>query len=240
MKTNVFLLFILLFNFQAILSQSELTQFSIGFDISPKLLYRTAQVDKDILEGGDYSKIIFYNQLINNEKPIFGYSIGIPFTWHKNLKTSIETGLYYSQRGFGWYDDWSLYSNKNSNGKVVHHFIDVPFLINYSLYQGSRIRFYFKGGPNLNIIIKSVEFIEYGSVGSQKNVYDYNYLKDREYRRFNLSAAIAIGTSISISDRFEIRIEPILNYSLNAIPQKGDITRRFREFGIRTGVILRI
>lgn len=243
MRICISIFSILLFNLNFLSGQGSGNKFSIGIDLHPKILYRSAWIEKAVLEQGDAILTLYYKELLDAEKPVFGWGIGIPVSWYKDSLVSFETGVEYSQRGFGWFADRFVY-RPSSNGKSILHFIDIPLRMRRILYHGSSVKFYVKAGAHVSFLVKLTEIRELSysdrTVDSEKEIYNFDYLKDHEYRRANLTGAVALGAVIPFSNKLEFKIEPISTFLINPVPKRADIKRRFWEIGIRTGAVLKL
>ena len=242
MKSRVLaFIFLVLFPI-CIYGQKQSSKISLGINGTPMMLYRTVQIDEN------YSSYPTYDQITKNEIPIFGYNLGLQIVWQKFEKVNFESGLFYSQRGFGWKDEIVLYHTGSQDpvfeyefiGKIIHNYFDIPLTICYNLFEGNLLQVYLRGGPNFNILVNS-----YGTTASYdgesaetyKTFYNFEYLNEHGFHRLNISIIAATGIKVSINDNLKSFFEPLFNYTINPYHEISEVSRNYCELGIRIGFL---
>ena len=235
-----------------IFSQDSTSKFSFGLSFNPHLSDRAHFNLTPTYEDSKYF----------NDQFKLGWTTGVFFRIQIGSKFSLESGMNYSNKGFVSHDSWSLSDSISAlliaeNGKHPedifyksnHYYIDIPFTLNYKIYEGQYFSYYTRLGFMTDFYIALAGFQEVNySDGSQKTNYErYNYKQlqeDFSVSRFNLSAILAVGMEYDINNSFGIIFEPI--FDMNIFPSDkaleddpfGFWTVRLYNIGIRFGFLM--
>jgi hypothetical protein len=246
MKKIVLIILVVCFG-QHIFSQNESNSLSLGFFINPNIMYRAAWVKPG------YEGYIDYKKNLKDDFPIFGYTYGFSLRWKRFQIGDLETGIYLSQRGYGFvskimvpdsianfqYDPGFPYPDK-FQVRDIFNFLDVQFLIKRNILEWKRIALYGKGGIALNVLLngRRLTHIYYIDETEYDNQYDFKIseLKEGNFRNVNFSALFSFGANISITRSIDIKVEAILNHFILPLWRGGDVAVRLFETGIKTGV----
>jgi hypothetical protein len=228
-------------------SQNESKNIVLGLNFNPNIMYRTSWVKPGYEGDLDYKKFFKYDY------PIFGYNYGLSLIFKRSQIYEIESGIFISQRGYGYqdkidvpdsianfeYDPGFLYPEEFKI-RNIGNFLDIPVEIRRDILGRNRITLYVKGGISLNILLNQKRFTHVYYIDDTETNYLYNIkfqeLKDHKYRFLNLSTLISGGSNISVYKNIGIQIEAIVNYSILPVSKDGDVSARFFEAGIKTGI----
>lgn len=105
----------------------------IGFNFAPGVGFRTLH-----LTDGSNGLAEAYALYQKNDKPIFGYNLGIDVTYQFTRTIGLQTGASYSMKGL-LYRAPSTFSAKPTTYSTLYrfHFIDVPLLVKFYAGKGS-------------------------------------------------------------------------------------------------------
>lgn len=223
-----------------IYSQSDSSRFSFGLSFNPHLSNKAHNVSPD------YE---FYNEVVQYDKFKIGWTTGILAKFMITNNLSLESGLYYSNKGCAGHDP--LHSLDSIRDVIIaregkfpedlfykgnHYYIDIPLSIDYAIYRRENSTYYTKIGVITNYYILASGYVKInyddGSQYINHGKHNYRYLK-RNYQLFNLSGLCAVGINYSINKTFAFLIEP--NFDITFFPL-GDIEidkLRYYNIGIR-------
>lgn len=236
-----------------IYSQDNTSKFSFGLSFNPHLSDRAHY---NLSPGYEDSKY-FTDQFK------LGWTTGVFFRIQIGSKFSLESGMNYSNKGFASHDSWSFGDSisalliaeygkypKEWSSKSNHYYIDIPFTLNYKIYEGHYFSYYTRLGfmTDFYIALAGIQKVNYNDGSQETNYERYNYKQLQEdfggHTRFNLSAILAVGMEYDINNRFGIIFEPI--FDMNIFPSYtapednpfGLWTERFYNIGIRFGFLM--
>jgi hypothetical protein len=235
-----------------IYSQDNTSKYSFGLSFNPHLSNRAHYNLSPAYEDSKY----FTDQFK------LGWTTGVFFRIQIGSKFSLESGMNYSNKGSASHDSWSFGDSlsalliaeygkypKEFFYKSNHYYIDIPFTLNYKIYEGHYFSYYTRLGfmTDFYIALAGFQEVNYND-GSQKTNYKrYSYKElheDFSVHRFNLSAILAVGMEYDINNRLGIIFEPI--FDMNIFPSDkaldddpfGFWTVRLYNIGIRFGVLM--
>jgi hypothetical protein len=217
--------FVFLISFSACaFGQSEdFKKIQIGINVSPDICYRTLQNNN----GSSFSAIII-DMRDENEIPKFGYTAGINACYNISSRIGIETGIYYSNKGYRTkeadliFGDQSdprygfIYSNSGSGSGTVrfvydYFYFDIPLKANLKIGK-RKICFISSLGFAINIFSK--EIITSIVEGDNGNSDTESYTSHFDYEKITLSAIACAGVAYKLNDKIELRAEPTFRYGL--------------------------
>ena len=150
------------------------------------------------------------------EVPKLGYTFGLNTAYQFNQLFSVETGLYYSNKGCQTSKMDLVFfvpdpANPNQAQYIYnYHFIDIPLKANFTV--GSRkIKFFTSVGLTTNLFIKE----------TQTNIYVYSDRTDintispslMDIRKVNFTPTLSTGIDWSLNPNVNLRVEPNFQYS---------------------------
>lgn len=244
---KIFLLPVILTLVQYIFSQNDSNYLTLGLYINPNIMYRTAWIKPGY--EGDFD----YKKYLKDNFPIFGYDYGISITWKRFQIGDIETGMFLSQRGYGWghkievpdsianfqFDPGFLYPEEFKNRRICN-FLDIPVSLRRDILKGDGISLYGKAGVSLNVLLNEKELTHVYYIDDTEADYKYSSnlmeLRERNSRLVNFSTLISFGLNVSLSKNINIQAEAIMNYSILPVSKGGDVSTRLFETGIKTGI----
>jgi Outer membrane protein beta-barrel domain len=219
---------------QEIVSKTEQKPFFFGLHFSP-----------------DYS----YRQLVNNdgqsvtqtivrardriEKARMGFTTGVSFGWNISSNLQIESGLFYSAKGYKTNKELLVYIPPASSDDPIavknvyrKQFLDVPLRIVYQ-WGGKRLQVAPSGGMVLNLFLHqgliTYSYYETGEVKKGKAK-----LQD-DIRKLNLSVQLGMGLRYRLNDRLKLMVEPVLRYGL-LNSADTPVAEKLWTAGLNTGV----
>jgi hypothetical protein len=121
-------------------------------------------------------------------------------------------------------------SDKVDNGEIIQNFeyIEVPLIVKYKVID-RKLGFNFLGGLSTNLLVGSNAY--YNEDGNQEKIGETTDIKP-----FNYSSILGVGLSYSVSERFNINLEPTFRYYLNSINESSVVKSHPYSMGIFTGL----
>lgn len=232
--------FIILFLFFHILSAQDKTSrtnqkpFFIGVHFSPDYSYRQL-VNND---GQSVTQTIIRSR-DRMEKARLGFTTGASVGWHLSSHLQIESGLFYSAKGYKTNKELLVYFPPVSPGDptAVKHvyrkkFLDIPFRVVY-LWSGKRLQMASSGGMVFNLFLNQglLTYSYYESGEVKKTI---NRLQD-DIRKINLSVQLGMGLRYQLNDRLTLMAEPVLRYGL-LNSADTPVAEKLWTAGLNTGV----
>lgn len=124
----------------------------------------------------------------------------------------------------------SEFSDEVNNGEIIQNFeyIEVPLIVKYKVID-RKIGFNLLGGFSTNLLVGSNAY--YNEDGNKEKIGETTDIKP-----FNYSSILGVGIFYSISERFNINLEPTFRYYLNSINESSVIKSHPYSMGIFTGL----
>jgi len=140
-------------------------------------------------------------------QPLYAFSIGASCEYSITDRFSLKSGLAYEQKGAV-----SVITFNNNNGvsygtekaPIITENLIVPVFAKY--YFGNIYRFFVNGGPYFGYLLKAT-YDDLFFPGSRSVI-------TGNLKRFDVGAAIGIGISRKIGEKFKIELEARYNYGL--------------------------
>lgn len=183
----------------------------IGAGFSPNYSYRTLKGTTDQAQTAKELR----NEI---ELPKFGYSAGISLVYEINPLFALETGVFFTDRGekIEALDVGSVnQSEPVGTVDIVYHYqyLDIPIKANYYFIQG-RIKVFASAGVSVNLLVNEFNkpTVKYYDGTTNKHT---NYTNNLE--PFNLQLLIGAGIEYYLSEKFNIRIEPLFRRSVISV-----------------------
>ncbi|MCX7743653.1 MAG: PorT family protein [Flavobacteriales bacterium] len=206
----------------------------LGINLSPDVCYRTLKnMDGD--EETDLN-ISSHNSI---EIPKISFTGGVNVGLHFTRFFGIETGIHYSDKGYqtkilnmtpppGGGIDPTAYEKVRYN--YHFHYIDIPLKFFFTVGK-RKVRFLISGGIITNVFIKETQTI---------SKFYMNYIETEttdtefDYKRINLSPMLGLGIDYRITQRMNLRIEPVFRYGILKIID-APITGYLYNVGLNIG-----
>lgn len=209
--------------------------FFVGLTFSPDFCYRTiVQNDKTMTDEQ-------WNTAKNIEDsvdtPKFGYTTGLAFGYQIGKRISLESGLYYSNKGYRTISIATLYDINQPPANARHIFsfsyLDIPLKANVILLD-QKFQFVIGIGAALNILLKASEKAIPDNPTTEFPIETTEI--DYEYNKINLSPMASLGLLYHLSNRLSVRVEPTLRYSLINIDDDSYKSTHFWSTGLNVGI----
>lgn len=195
-------------------STQQFNRILIGVNFSPGMAYR-------LLSNNDGEEFTGYliNSRDDRERLKFGFSFGLSTCFNLTERFAIESGIVYSNRGYGFTLTQSELTFDPNPGpevpqKIVFayhlNYIDIPLKFKFFAGQG-RVKFVAGVGASLNIFLKE-------SYSSFKIYSDKSKLETGksivEYKRINVSPIVSAGIDWNIKNNMFLRVEPYFEFGV--------------------------
>jgi len=241
MKAKNLFIFIFITIQLTILAQEETKEheWEIGIHFSPDYAYRSLSY-----QAGNNLSSFLLNKRDSLEVSDFRFTTGLSFRYRLSKRFFLETGLYYSSKGFQtqWVDSFiSLQTSdpfipEKSKTRDQFHYLEVPLKAYFMVYQKERLQL----------------FVAPAIISSYLITYDYtvfyqysNRLETKEiatnenFNYFNFNYSISAGINYTISKRSKFQFEPTFRKSINSVID-APIKARLWSLGLNFGFYLSI
>ncbi len=198
--------------------QDETGKFQLGVHFSPEVAYRTFLVTGKGFHGENHG----------NDRPRFGYTTGATATYSCNNWLELETGVFYSLKGFLTPDQRYIGVRRGflggpiGHGDIVlrdhvdydfrFHYLEIPLRANglfgqrkWKLLTSLSVTGGYLVGQQTTIDFPKDDWPDTQNVGTDN------------YHRFLMSAEAAVGVHYSLNDRFALRMAPTFRLGINNI-----------------------
>ncbi len=184
----------------------------IGINFSPDINSRTMTVPDERYRW-------LYDAIKKTDAPKFGYTAGINVCFNITRLFGIETGIQYSNKGFGtktqyftsppspWPNGQNLYSKGRS--AYSFHYISFPLKTNFTIGKG-KVRFFTSAGVTVDVLVHSTSTIFLTQTNGTK---EHHSSTIRGLSPLNISAIVSAGIDYKINDRMNLRIEPTFRHN---------------------------
>jgi hypothetical protein len=216
----------------------------IGLNFSPDYCYRSLTKNDQSISESSWNRAKNLEDSI--EKPKFGFTTGINFYYFINERFSIESGIFYSLRGYKTIPlpiliitssgniDFSEKASLISN----YSYLDFPLKVNYTFFK-NRVRMIVGLGATLNVLLKArfssdpPEILESAfALTDGHGKYTGN--------KINISPTVSIGLQYELNEKMNLRIVPTFRYGLLGLDDKSYKTIHLWNAGINVGYCYRI
>ena len=190
-------------------------RFDVGINFSPTYCFRMLTFPSEVR---DYIDI-----------PRYAYTAGASIRFTVKKRVQLESGVFYAKKGILTKEHSPLAGTPNGQFdpnlpvkeiyQYNYDYLEFPFKTNLYLLN-NRFKLYFTGGVSFNILVhydhKLTEIYYNGEqkIISPKGVYYSPY--SLKYNKVVLATIIGLGSSIDISKRWFIKMEPLFQFSLRA------------------------
>ncbi|MDY0078749.1 MAG: outer membrane beta-barrel protein [Bacteroidales bacterium] len=181
---------------------------SIGISFSPDYCYRTLNPQND------FSEVIAE---IRDETEIakIGYTVGLSLLYKSWNRVSIETGLYFSNKGYqtefvAVYDlepTVPIFVNRAKSNYQLYY-LDIPLKLNYFVLTG-RAKLFTSAGFSANIFLDQREKVSFEDPESTEII-----KSDAEFSALSVAVILGVGIDYAINNKLNLRIEPVFRHAI--------------------------
>ena len=212
-----FTLFLAVFSLAAFTQDEpkpEKPKFALGVNFSPGYAYRFIWLSKDASSFTHKVKELFDD----TEEGKFGYTTGLNFSWFPAKRLTLETGIWFSNKGFDlkWVDLSTATGEPDPIGKAKVRYsiayLSVPVKVNFNILT-SPLTLFISAGITADYLLysKSKIFVVYTDGHTDSHTSDSREgLKD-----LTMSALGSVGLEYTFLKHFRVRFEP--TYMMNIL-----------------------
>jgi hypothetical protein len=189
--------------------------------------------DIDVTGGNkDFRKV-----LENPIKARLGYTAGINLLYRFTDKVSLETGVFYSNKGtvskyyFSAVD--SFFVGGTLKITSVYHFIDLPLKANIYILRKKKVQLFLAGGLAANIFL-------FHQTKYQTDIPGIYVGNSNDIKRIGISVLGSLGMDLPVSSRLFVRVEPTFKRSLTRISETGPIKSYLYNSGLNLGIYYKL
>jgi hypothetical protein len=210
-KTLVLLVLLLPLLSSAQDSLAKKSKFSFGINFSPNYSSNILVYDKEWLPN--------VNVIQENEKPAFGFNTGLSARYRIFNKLELELGLQYARQTRSFKAVTLTDMNGQSLGKVNFQnrfdYLEIPVRANYFLFT-KKFFMYVSAGASFNVFLmdQTKNWLTYNS-GDKEVITGptgYQYIN-----KSTISLIGGFGVGYPLSEKWNLRLEPLLRYSLTPV-----------------------
>ena len=204
------------------------SKFEIGISYSPDFCYRS-------LKAKDEGKWIADTR-DTLEVPKFGYTTGIFINYKFRKNMNVESGIFFSDKGEKTRKQ--TLENTPSGEQPIkyslinhYYYLDIPVKFDYYLSTG-KLKLYIDAGLSANIFLnQKTTIIETSSNTNRKT----SSFSNPNFNRINFAFQFGCGITYPISDKMNIKIEPVYRRSITSVIN-APIKSYLYEVGINIGI----
>ncbi len=212
---------------------------SIGLSFSPNYNYRALFNKHDDQFIGSY--IVTRNGW---EKGKLGYSTGANVNFTLSKRFELQTGLFYSDKGYKIERAIDTPTSTRSGIKYLTstnhmNYLDVPLKLNYISGEG-RLKFIAGVGLSANFLLNQSAKTTYSYADGREETTKKSSSID--YNKFNISALASVGVQYKLKDNLFLMAEPTFQYGVFKVsnePVTG-IAEHLWNVGLNVGVHLKL
>jgi|ERR1035437_598426 opacity protein-like surface antigen len=210
------------------------SKWKIGINFSPDYCFR--KLDSTGINSFNGAPILTIKNFRDSiEIPKFGYTAGISIGYDVSSLISIETGVFYSDKGYQtkWMGPFGNAGPESFSARLTYSFyyIDIPFKVDVVLLNKRKFKAYINAGFVFNLFEKAENTsIESGNSNTTTSSNDMS-----KYNSLNISVLGGIGLEYKCSDKVSLKLEPSFRYGLYRIIEEP-ITAYLWNAGVNVGV----
>jgi len=183
---------------------------SIGISFSPDYCYRSLHPKSSYQFGTEFRDTMEVAKL--------GYTTGLSLLYKPWDRISFETGLYFSDKGYktkviDLYDINPPTHLAVNRAKTIYHYyyLDIPIKLNYYLLKG-KVDLFVSAGVSANIYLSSRAIFKLEDPEETQTTSSSGDLS-----QLNMAVLIGGGVDYEISNRLNLRIEPIFRHAITPV-----------------------
>lgn len=188
----------------------------IGLSISPDYCYRKLISDESVQWIADHRDSL--------EVPKFSYTAGFSYAYEISKNLDLEFGLFFSNKGQRtktYQPTWVPPQTINDplipqfiQTNIGYLYIDAPVRLLYYLTD-SKMKFFLSAGISTNFFLIEISKSEY--VYSNGEMMTTKSVSNNGFSRINLAYCIGTGIHYTLSEKIDVRIEPIFRQSFLSV-----------------------
>lgn len=188
-------------------------RFFISESFSPDYCYRYITKNDKSITSDQWTKIKNIEDSIYT--PSFGYSAGLNFYYQINRLISIETGIQYSRRGYQTIPLPTIYNFDYdpaiATSYIYFTYLDFPLRVNYTFLKSK-----FQIIASTGVVFNYLQQVSYKTVPENPtSIFPIQIrVSQYPYNKINYSPIVSLGLKYNISNRINLRAEPIFRYGL--------------------------
>ncbi len=223
------LLFLVPITFSGFAQEETPGFFRIGIKASPDITFRTLYSDNPQV---DYVK----DMRDDTELPRFGYTTGLSFGFQLGPHIELETGAFYSARGYKM-EKLSITTTENPEPVesvqlfYSYQYLDIPLTVNAFFFNGKKLQLVASASFTTNMLLHGQESFRRTTDGNQQTTH---LPQQANYKPFAFSAEAGVGICWEMSDRLQLRAMPTFRYGLTKM-NDNPITARLWSGGLAVG-----
>ncbi len=174
------------------------------------------------------------------DDPSFGFNTGIAAQYSILENLEVELGVQFSRQTHIFKDvsliDFDSYDNiGKADNQFRYHYLEIPLRLNYRVIN-KKVFAYITAGVSLNqyLYSESKSWITYNN-GDEKVVISDLEIIDYNKMVFGLIGGVGVG--YHLSERFNIRAEPLYRYSITPLAD-APIEQRNYSIGCQFGIYI--
>ena len=211
-----------------------------------------AQTVNEIYVGLNYSHGQGYRQLdsepgmslLKENRDLYedsrsNFSLGVSVIVPKAHRLSVETGLYFSKKGYDHFQEFKssdLQFSSTTRSKKSFNYFEIPVKVNRYFLDG-KFKLYASAGMAINVLLNEKTKTE--SVMYDGSVYESESDRTPDYRSVNAMLQLGIGAQYELNDSFFVTLEPLYKRSLNSVIDEP-IKEYLSFFGCNAGIHYRL
>jgi opacity protein-like surface antigen len=207
----------------------------IGLNFSPDYCFR--KLDSTNITNGNPPNvrytIMHYRDSIERAK--FGFTAGISIGYDINQNISLESGIFYSDKGYQTMELGPFNGSNISIGGVKliysYNYIDIPLMVDATFINYKK----FSIGINVGIVL-DMFLNAYSTSVLDNNSNTTTTSKDNnDYNKINISIMAGFNFNYKINSKFSIKLEPTYRYGMIRIID-APITAYLWNAGVNIGI----
>jgi hypothetical protein len=166
----------------------------------------------------------------------FGFTTGINVCYYFNEKLSIESGIFYSNKGYKTIPIKTYLIDVSGNSRYVnasfissYTYLDFPFKANYTFFK-KRFKMVVGIGGTLNVLLNSTFTSD-----PKEAIESVIVLSQNVPNKINLSPTISVGLQYQLNEKMYLRIEPNYHYGIFGTDNDSFRTVHLWSAGINIG-----
>ncbi|MFA7273859.1 MAG: outer membrane beta-barrel protein [Crocinitomicaceae bacterium] len=189
------------------------SKFSFGVNFSPNYSSNTLNYDKQWQP--------YVDAVQQNEKPAFGFNTGLSARYHVLDKLELELGVQYARQTRSFKSIALTDMNGQPLGKVDFqnrfNYLEIPVRVNYLLIK-NKFFGYITAGASLNVFLndQAKSWLTFDSGYKEVQTAPTGYLF---INKSTISLIGGFGIGYHLSDKLNIRFEPLFRYSLTPVAE---------------------
>lgn len=176
-----------------------------------------------------------------NEKPNYGYKVGIGIGYKLNEKASLNSGISYANKGFSVnISDSPLYPDAIPDplfpNKIIdinnYYFLSIPLVFKYYIIEVNKLKIGASAGIYNELYLsgktKTELFFEDNTTSTSNSI--------GLSRKFNMSAVIGLNFNYSLSNNLSFVVEPNYDATLFNYNKSQSWKLKFWDLGLKVGM----